>query len=49
MCSIYSKLTITTPERRHGGHFDDFSQIAIVSIVDFEKVNTGRAVVCTNY
>ena len=38
MCSVYSKLTITTPERRHGGHFDDFSQIAVVSIVDFEQI-----------
>ena len=40
MCSIYSKLTITTPEWRHGGHFDDFivsfaliSQIALLFLL----------------
>ena len=35
-CKICSKLTIKTPERRHGTYFTLFSN---VSIDDFEQVN----------
>ena len=35
MCEICSKLTIKTPEQRHGHCFGAF-------IIDFEKVNVSR-------
>ena len=57
-CKICSKLTIKTPERRHGRrsgvfivnfeHFPYFAPSSDVFIVDFEQINVSWIVVFDN-